>query len=86
MSTTLRWVKASERLPEIIGNRKLSIKYKGFPDLLVSIDGKWYWFEKSIVDSREFPVYNESWSAIEWLEELPEKKDEPPVTDKTVMP
>lgn len=65
----MKWIKASERLPEKVDKRKLNAKYKGQPELLVCLEGSWYWYELSFLESRKYPVDKDSWSVIEWIDE-----------------
>lgn len=67
-----RWVKADkDNLPTKEDKMQVHILYKGVPDLLICINRKWYWFQENIESSMEYPVDKDSWSAIEWLEQLP---------------
>lgn len=63
------WVKASERLPpEGIEKQRISIRYKGNPDVLIFTEGRWCWYDEK-GNSDWFVVKGDSWSAIEWLDE-----------------
>jgi len=72
----LRWVKASERMPPPIKHRGwLHIKYKGVPDLLRYYGEGWYWYDNGDQFHPANIVLKDSWSAIEWLEELPSTEE-----------
>jgi len=64
-----RWTKASEHgKPTGNDRQRISIKYKGNPDVLIFINENWCWFD-SMSGSDYFIVQEDSWSAIEWLSE-----------------
>lgn len=63
------WVKATERLPDILNKKIFHIKYKGEPELIIWIGASWYWYEISAQESLKYPVASDSWAAIEWLDE-----------------
>jgi hypothetical protein len=67
----MKWVRASvQKMPPPLADRKrLNIKYKGEPDLLVCRDGLWFWYADTDQYSMQNRVHNHSWSAIEWLDE-----------------
>lgn len=74
-----RWIKASERLPIVPENKQrhcINIKYKGTPDTLLWYHGSWYWSKDNVNDSLQYPVHNDSWSAIEWLEPIVESNQD----------
>lgn len=63
------WVKAMELMPTGQEKKKLHIKYKGVPDVLVFLNGRWCWNDNSFSAAKDFVVQKDSWSAIEWLSE-----------------
>lgn len=68
-NTGMEWVKASERLPAAPGkNRhKINVKYRGSADVIQYINGIWYWLHEG--KSTQYPVIDELWEAIQWLDE-----------------
>lgn len=73
------WVKATTEMP--VGKKdreKISVKYKGSPDVLIFLEGKWNWWD-DLYDKRNpmidkcYVVNPDSWAAIEWLKESPQQ-------------
>lgn len=57
----MKWVKASERLPEII---MVNIKHRGNPSVIYHHKGVW-----AFDDYEDMIVLPEEWEFIEWLDE-----------------
>lgn len=71
------WVKATTEMPVAKKEReKISVKYKGSPDVLIFLEGKWHWWD-DLHDKRNngvekcYAVNLDSWAGIEWLKESP---------------
>lgn len=71
-----RWVRASIKVcgdnkpkGEKFGDR-ISVLYKGYPEVLFYNGAEWRWFDQDGQHS-QYPVQDESWSVIEWLEPIP---------------
>jgi hypothetical protein len=66
----LKWVKASDQMPPTPDDKKrLHINYKGRPNILIYLNGIWCWLDDTDFNSSDYPVHDDSWSAIEWLDE-----------------
>jgi hypothetical protein len=66
----LKWVKASEQMPPTAYDKKrLHIKFEGEPRLLIYLNGIWCWLDDTDFNSSDYPVFENSWSDIEWLDE-----------------
>jgi hypothetical protein len=69
----MKWVKAKERpIPTPAERSRVNIKYKDKPDLLVYWNGNWYWYDGDNKFPEDNIVHQDSWSAIEWLDESPQ--------------
>lgn len=64
----MRWIKASDQLPDAEEKKRISIKYKSYPDVLIFIHGGWCWWDDS---GSYLHVTSESWKGIEYLDETP---------------
>lgn len=63
-----RWVKATELpLPIIANHKRLHVKYKGNPEILVRINNTWFWFSDG--SATDYPLVESSLEAMEWLYE-----------------
>lgn len=80
----MRWIKATQIIPDGIHKKKYHVKYKGSPEILVFINSTWYWFDNGMVESQKYPVHTESWQVIEFLDESDEWKDSE-MTDKDLI-
>lgn len=80
----MRWIKATQIIPDGIHKKKYHVKYKGSPEILVFINSTWYWFDNGMVESQKYPVHTESWQVIEFLDESDEwiSVDTPPPTNE----
>lgn len=64
----MKWIKAdADNLPKPKSHTKANIRYKGNAELLQYINGIWHWYNED--DKTKYPVTDEAWLAIEFLDE-----------------